>query len=191
MSSDSEKKDEELVDLLRQHDEVAFSILYERYWILLFRHANHMLKDESLAQDVLQEVFISLWSNASFLKPQTNLTAYLYKATRNRVLNILAQDKLRDEHLQHFLLFMEQKVIIPDEKLREKELMSILETELKDLPDKMREVFELSRIEQLSHQEIAEKLNITKHTVKSQINNVLKRLRNRLKILLLSCFLMF
>ena len=188
MSSDSEKKDEELVDLLRQHDEVAFSILYERYWILLFRHANHMLKDESLAQDVLQEVFISLWSNASFLKPQTNLTAYLYKATRNRVLNILAQDKLRDEHLQHFLLFMEQKVIIPDEKLREKELMSILETELKDLPDKMREVFELSRIEQLSHQEIAEKLNITKHTVKSQINNVLKRLRNRLKILLLSCF---
>ena len=138
-----------------------------------------MLKDEPSCQDILQDVFITLWRQAPKLKEDTNIAAYLYKLTRNRVLNSLAKDKLHGEHLIHFTRFIESQPVIPDELLREKELIAIMESELINLPDKMREVFELSRINQLSHQEIADQLNISTNTVKSQISNVLRRLRKR------------
>lgn len=191
MSSLLIKTDNELVLLLRKGDESAFSELYERYWGVLFRHASFMLGDESICKDVLQEVFVTLWDKAMILRTDTNIKAYLYKLVRNQVLNILAKEKTKTAHLSHFKIFIESNPTLPDEIFREKELNTIIESEIDSMPQKMKEIFELSRVHQLSHQEIAIKLDISTNTVKSQITNALKRIRRRIHAIVFFLFLIF
>ncbi|WP_431217566.1 sigma-70 family RNA polymerase sigma factor [Puia sp. P3] len=110
-----------------------------------------------------------------------SLSSYLYTSVRNRVLNRIEHKRVKDAYLFSIQRFMKEGESIIDEQLRVRELTALIEKEIAALPDKMREVFELSRREELSHKEIAEKLNISDKTVKKQVSNAIKILRNRLK----------
>ena len=173
--------DLELLSRVREGDESAFEAIYKRYYSLLYIHACKLLKEPEEAEDSIQEVFSGLWLKASQLEITVSLSAYLYAATRNRILNRIEHRKVRDAYLLSVQRFMREGTFIPDERMRERELATLIEKEIAALPEKMREVFELSRREELSHKEIAEKLNISDKTVKKQVSNALKILRGRLK----------
>ncbi len=172
--------DIELTDLLRNGDHVAYTEIYKRYWALLFRNARKMLHDDEEATDVVQEVFTLLWEKASYFHLETSLSAYLYAAVRNKIINIINRQKLKVNYLSSLSSFLEIGSSITDETIRNRELAEQIEKEIALLPPKMRQVFELSRKAHLSYKQIAEEIDISEGTVKKQVHNAIKILRLKL-----------
>jgi RNA polymerase sigma-70 factor (ECF subfamily) len=181
MSPTDLHSDLELLSRVREGDESAFEAIYKRYYSLLYIHACKLLKESGEAEDCVQEVFSGLWQKAGQLEISVSLSSYLYTSIRNRVLNRIEHKRVKDAYLFSMQRFMKEGESIIDEELRVRELTALIEKEIAALPEKMREVFELSRREELSHKEIAEKLKISDKTVKKQVSNAIKILRNRLK----------
>lgn len=177
----SELIDVELTHLLKEGNHAAFAEIYDRHWGRLYIHALKMLKDENEAKDMVQEAFIGLWNNASALNVSSSLSAYLFSSMRNKVLNQIRNNRVRTGYIDLFSHYMDTHNQTVLERMEEKELLSAIEEVIQSLPEKMKEVFELSRKDHLSHKEIAEKLGISDKTVKRQISNALSILRIRLK----------
>lgn len=190
MSVYSNFSDEELTVLLKQEDQIAFTEIYNRYWAEMYYHTFRMLKDEDSSKDVVQDVFSTLWLKSSSLNVDTKLSGHLYISVRNKVLNLLAQNKVRSDYLTSVATFVTQSAndaVLFDER----EILALVEAEIRNLPPKMREIFEMSRKENLSHKEIAEKLNISHQTVKKQVQNALKIIKNKIPILESGIFMLF
>lgn len=177
-----------LFDLMRLEDKAAFKIIYDRYFDALYAHAYKRLKDEEEARDVVQEIFTILWEKRQQIVPKGNLSGYLYTSVRNRIFNIVAHKKVAIVHLQSLQSFIDRGECQTDHLVREKELRAIIEEEIAALPDKMQEIFELSRTTYLNHKEIATVLKLSEHTVKKQISNALRILRTKLGLLALLSF---
>ena len=172
--------DNELFILLKKGDLKAFTAIHRRYYGILYIHAYKRFPDREEVKDILQELFTSLWNSREEINFNANLKAYLYTAVRNRILNVFKHQKVKSNYITSFQQFKDQFEPTADEPLRMKELISLIDAEVRELPPQMRLIFEMSRNSNLSHHEIAEKLNISPLTVKKQVNNSLKILRVRL-----------
>jgi RNA polymerase sigma-70 factor (family 1) len=180
----TELSDAELLDLLKTGEQEAFAAIYDRYWAVLYRYARRLLQDDQAAQDVVQDIFVMLWSKAPGLESGTNLPGFLYASVRNRSLKIFAHDKVHAKYLDSLEDFLAQGSTVTEDTIRVRELAARIELEVDLLPPKMREVFLLSRRDGLSHKAIAEQLDISEHTVKKQVHNATKSLRVKLGSLL-------
>lgn len=178
--------DYELLTLLRIQDHRAFTEIYRRYWPILFRHARKMLNDDVEASDVVQDIFTMMWLKSAELDINISLSSYVYTSVRNKVLTHINRSKLKTTHLNSLRDFIDRAIYSTDDWLNEKELAASIEAEVALLPTKMRAVFDLSRKEHLSYHEIAEKLQVSDHTVKKQISNVLKVLKTKFNLFLLT-----
>ncbi|MBB5441267.1 RNA polymerase sigma-70 factor (ECF subfamily) [Pedobacter sp. AK017] len=172
--------DQELTDLLKSGDRHAFTELYNRYWKLIYAHVYKMLRDEDDAKDIVQEVFGNLWIKASSIKSNINISGLMYTSARNRVFDLIEKNKVRFDYLGELAEFLSDTDSMQIETIDEKRIIEILEREIQNLPPKMRAIFELSRKENLSHREIASKLNISEQTVKKQVHNALKVIKPKL-----------
>jgi len=181
--------DAELTDRLRSGDHAAFTEIYERYFGVLYLHALKMLHNEDEVEDLLHELFTNLWIKAEDLSFAPTLSAYLYRATKNRVIDAYRSNKTRQAHFESLQTLIQTNTGNIEESLYASELAGRIEKEVARLPEKMREVFELSRKAQLSHKEIAEQLNISDKTVKKQINNAIKELRLKINSFFFSILL--
>ena len=173
-----------LVDLIRQDDEKAFSTIYKRYSMPLYVHANRFIRDREETKDILQKVFVKIWDIRNKLPTDIKLSSYLYQIVKNELINHISHSKVVDKYLESMSSYAVSYVADTDHVIRKKQLQDIIEKEIQNLPDKMREIFQLSRTQYLSHKEIAEKLGISEKTVKNQISNALNLLRNKLPLLL-------
>lgn len=180
--------DAELLSLLKDGDRNAFTEVYERYKYILHAHALNKTRDREEARDVVQEIFISLWDKRE-VTYINNLSGYLYKAVRNAILNKITHEQVREKYLDSMKAFSTEEDVQTDHRIRERQLTEFIEREIARLPAKMREIFELSRKAHLSHNEIAEKLNISGQTVSKQVSNALKILRVKLGVVIY--FLLF
>ncbi|KIO74608.1 RNA polymerase sigma 70 [Pedobacter lusitanus] len=177
----SKFSDQHLLGLLKEGDEAAFTEIYDRYWKVMYLHVFRMLRDEEEAKDVIQELFSTFWLKKETIQ-STNISGYLYVAARNKVLNLVQQNKVRSDYLTSLGSFSHEMSNVTLDQLDEKDLANALEREIAKLPDKMRIIFELSRKENLSHKEIALKLGLSDKTVKKQISNALKLIRSNLGV---------
>jgi len=182
--------DSELTDLLRLDDELAFAEIYDRYFGLLYLHAFNRVRDKEEARDVVQELFAFLWANHSSIEFKTNLSNYLYTATRNRILNVIGRKQI---HERYRLKLPEQLIapVMTDHLMRERQLTEIINKEIQALPPKMRIVFEMSRKYHMTYKEIAGKLDITEQSVRSHVKNALKVLRVKLGLITFLIFILF
>ncbi|QNK61036.1 RNA polymerase sigma-70 factor [Pedobacter sp. PAMC26386] len=180
MSVYGEFSDIELVELLKFGDRSAFTEIYNRYWSVTYAQVYKMLRDEDEAKDVIQEIFSKLWIRAADIKSSHNLAGLLYTAARNKVLNIIAQSKVRNNYATSIAAYISETDPDSIDKVDEKRLIKIIEQEIQNLPPKMREIFELSRKENLSHKEIAKKLSLSDQTVKKQVQNALKIIKPKI-----------
>lgn len=185
MADYSKLCDSELQHLLMTGDTYAFTEIYNRYKGVLHQHALNMLKDRDEAKDVLQELFTNLWVNRESIHVQSNLSGYLYTGVRNRVLTMIAHRQVESKYISSLGDFINKGEFITDHRVRERQLAELIEKEIDALPGKMREVFRLSRISNLSHKEIAEELSISEQTVRTQVRNALRLLRVKLGLLTL------
>ncbi|PTS96411.1 RNA polymerase subunit sigma-70 [Pedobacter sp. HMWF019] len=174
--------------MLKSADKAAFTELFNRYNRLLYGHAYRRLKDKEEAQDIVQEVFSSLWAKKEILAFNTNFGGYLYTAIRHKILNLLAHRQIESDYVDSLQNFLDTGSVLTDHLIREKQLKALIEKEIAALPPRMRLVFEMSRNQHLSHKAIAEELNITESTVTDQIKKALRILRPRLGAVLFILF---
>lgn len=180
MSEYKAYSDQKLVALLKEGKQAAFTEIYDRYWASMYMHVYKMLRDKEEAKDLLQDMFSLLWIKSSELKVETKLSGHLYISARNRVFNLIQKNKVKSDYLSSVAAFLSEAGTETIEKLNEKDLINAIEAEIQNLPTKMREIFELSRKENLTHKEIAEKLNLSDQTVRKQVQNALRILRPKL-----------
>lgn len=176
----SKLTDSELANFLKKGDQYAYTQIFERYNELLLRHAYRLLENRSEAGDIVQDIFLIIWQKRENIVLNTALSAYLYRAVRNRIFDLISHKKVVARYAESIGAFMEQGYTFIDDRIREKELAAIIEKEIAALPPKMREVFLLSRQEEYSYQEIAGQLNITHKTAKQQVYNAVKTLKLKL-----------
>ncbi|MCO4294228.1 RNA polymerase sigma-70 factor [Solitalea sp. MAHUQ-68] len=180
MTPYKDRTDNELVAMLKGRDQEAFTEIYNRYWATMYAHVYKMLRSQEESKDLLQDLFSSLWLKAEDINIETKLSGYLYLAARNRVFNLIQQNKVKNDYIASVMKFVSETDTSILQRLDEKELIRAIDSEIQNLPAKMREIFELSRKENLSHKEIAAKLNISDQTVRKQIQNALRILRPKI-----------
>jgi RNA polymerase sigma-70 factor (ECF subfamily) len=169
--------EDHLLNQLSCGNEIAFTEIYNLYWQELFLIANRILKDEEGAKDVVQEIFVSLWQRREDLLIE-NLKSYLFSSAKRKVLQNLRNGKIAQRHIDR--IYMLESIDSTEQGLNFAETNERLQRSMESLPDRCKEVFLLSRYEQLSHKEIAEKLKISAKTVEIHIAKALRYLRRSL-----------
>lgn len=169
-----------LFDSITKGDEQAFEKLYQLYFPRLHAFSFKIIKDNSLAKDVVQNVFIKIWethSSFSFDNPE----AFIYQMVRNASLNYIRHlkvvenlnSKVKDQYLGEELYYIDmlgnEPYILIEKELEEK-ILKVMDS----LPDKCLTVFRLSRIDGLKNREIAEKLNINIKSVEKHISKAMQ-----------------
>jgi RNA polymerase sigma-70 factor (family 1) len=190
------QSDEDLLGLLKLGDASAFRCLYERYWDKLYGIAVQRLDDRYEAEEVVQDIYVKLWKKREGLEVKTALSRYLSVAVKYEVINRLAKRAriLRTELAVEESLYLNSDHDI-HEKIDKKRLLMEIDKSIQELPGKCCIVFSLSRKEYLTHQMVAQKLNISEKMVQKHITFALKTLRakyaNFLNIFLFLFFWVF
>lgn len=175
--------DEELAELLRKGDHQAFNVIFDRFYGLLFIHSCKLLSDSDEAKDLVQDLFERLWNQRESIALNHSLSAYLYSAVRNRVINRISHFSVEHKYIESLGSFINQDSQFADHRVREREMRKMIEQEVSALPVKMKEVFELSRRDYLSYKEIALKLKISEQTVRTHIKKALRILKPKLSLI--------
>ena len=170
--------DDLLLRLLQASDEHAFRELYQRYWKKLFTTACYKLKSKEAAEEIVQNIFVSLWEKRATLQID-NLENYLFIAVKYKVINYVESLMVRQAGQKQLAgnttdESTEATIMIND-------LHAVIQQALTQLPAKTREVFTMSRFEKCSVREIARHMNLTEKAVEYHITQSLKLLRVSLK----------
>jgi RNA polymerase sigma-70 factor (ECF subfamily) len=167
--------DDELLTLLTQDDEGAFSAIYDRYWLKLYNESYKRLKDKALCADIIQDVFADLWLNRGH-KQIENLAAYLFTAVRYRIFSLYKKEKMTGV-FKASIEAMAAAVSDPDSIFFEKEIRECITIWLNMQPEKRKQVFNMKFAQNLSTREISEMLHVSQKTVQNQFTTSIKQLR--------------
>lgn len=160
-------------------DKGAFEQVFKQYYQPLCNYAGPLLKDFDEAEEVVQNVFYTMWSKRESLEITTSLKAYLYRAVHNDCLNKLKHLKVRAHYAADYK--HTQQEVDHSSSLVEKELSQQIQQAIDELPEQCGQVFRLSRFEHLKYQEIAERMGLSVKTVENHMGRALRLLRERLK----------
>ncbi|MCH2080891.1 MAG: RNA polymerase sigma-70 factor [Saprospiraceae bacterium] len=172
--------DQELLHLFKTDGDQAMKLLFGNYYGFICNVIFKVLPDKVLVEDIAQEVFYEVWRRKDRLKISTTISAYLKRAAINRTLNYIRDQKIKfDEEEKIDLAYSSAPKA--QQQVEAKEMEQMINAAIDSLPERCRIVFALSRFEEMSYQEIADKLNISIKTVENQISKALKVLRIKLK----------
>ena len=167
----------DLLLLIKEGNYAAFDEIYNRHWNGLFSSAYNILRDKPACMDLLQDIFVWFWENR--LKWElTSCKGYLLTAVKFKTANYIRHGKIKDLVIHQLTSF--EISYNEDHELEVKQLQEFINTIAAQLPERCREIFQLSRYGYLSNKEIASKLNISEKTVENQITIALSRLRKQL-----------
>ena len=165
-----------------------FEKLFREHFKPLCGFAIKYVKDLDDAKEVVHDVFVVVWRKLDSLGPDINYKSYLYTSVRNRCLNFIRDRR----NLVKFDKVVEETLISEThDPLETSELEREIEMAIDTLPDKCRQIFKLSRFEELRYSEIAQKMNISVKTVEAQMSKALRILRERLAPFLSLIFFMW
>lgn len=157
----------------------TFEEVFHAYYKALVVYARTILKDTDEAEDIVQQVFITIWEKRSSMEVHTSLRALLYKSVHNACLNKIKQQAVRTKYAadaQHNIPKM-----AADDGIQQKELQKSIEMALSTLPEQCGRIFRMSRFDQLKYQEIADQLGLSVKTVENQMGKALKIMKEQLK----------
>lgn len=172
--------DRELLARLRASETSAFDAIFRANYALLVRVAEAMLRERASAEEIAQDVMLELWRRRESLDVTESVRGYLLQATRNRSLNVLRHRAIEWRSEPH-LTDGVSRLPSTDAAVREREIEVAIHAAIGELPDRCRQVFELSRMDGLKYAEIAARLGISVKTVEVQMGKALRILRERLR----------
>lgn len=165
-----------LLRQIKEDDEAAFKYLFDTYFTAVYRLAFFYLKKDTIAEEIALDVFTALWEKRKMIEIKLSMKAYLLASARNRTLNYL-RDHEQDLAIDNLSPF---DSAIEEYPLEMKELEQLINEAICALPDKCREVFLKSRMDNQSNKEIAADMSITVKTVEAQITKALKHIKAHL-----------
>ncbi len=168
----------------------SFNYFFDYYYSGLCIYAKNFTGDLDISEEVVQDVFVRFWEKRQNIEIESSVRFYLFRTVYNQCMNLLKHKKIERNYIQNQKnrednLYEEQWSLYNETELRQ-----ALDNAISKLPERCREVFVLSRFENLKNKEIAEKLGITEKTVENQINKALRVLKTELKDFL-PLFLMY
>jgi RNA polymerase sigma-70 factor, Bacteroides expansion family 1 len=167
----------ELIALMKQGRREAFNEIYGRYWLKLYIAAVKRLRSKDDAKDIVQDLFISLWTKRETLIINSSLSCYLFTAIKYKVINHIQSNIVKRNYLDSLNDALRDYDNSTHEIISKNDLEVFINSKVEHLSPKVKEVFELSRKENLSINEIAEKLHTSDQTVKNQLSKALKILK--------------
>ncbi|GAB3906742.1 RNA polymerase sigma-70 factor [Mucilaginibacter boryungensis] len=170
----------ELLKMLSNGSQEAFALIYNKYSEKLLMYVGKVIKDEVAAQDIVQDLFITVWQRRLEMEKVESLGAYLTTSARYKAFTYIRNNLYKQNFAASISAYLESYDNSLQETLQARELETLIDQEIERLPERMRAVYIMSRKEHFSHKEIAEKLNIADTTVKKQIGKVLKQFKLRL-----------
>ena len=173
--------DEELVVLLQEGKDRAFDELYMRYRDALVGFVCQRMKSIDVSQEIVQEVFTTIWERRRVLVIQKKFSSYVYTSVRYVTLDYIKSHAITDEYVQEVVEAVSPQSNSTEDYIFHEELQEALEKSTDLLPKKAKEVFILSRFKNYTNKEISEELNISTETVKYHIAYALKFMRVNLK----------
>lgn len=175
-----ELKDILLIEGLGRRDKIVFDYIFNYYYSSLCAFSMQYLNDRSAVEDLVQDFFVSLWIDAPQHNIHSSLKTYLFASIKNRCLDFQKHQKVLEKYKTFILFSTKPDDDSTDHYFAESELRQAIQKSLGKLSPRCREIFELSRLNGLSNQEISTQLGISKRTVELQISNALKILRKEL-----------
>jgi RNA polymerase sigma-70 factor (ECF subfamily) len=172
--------DTQLLTAIGQGDERIFEQVFRKYYAGLCAYGRSILHDADEAEEIVQNVFVSIWEKREEIEITQSLKSYLYRAVHNHCLNRIKHQKVRDEHQQYALHYQEVSYESVSQTVYKNELEKQLAKAIEKLPEQCRIIFKLSRFDELRYQEIADQLGLSVKTVENQIGKALKILRTEL-----------
>jgi RNA polymerase sigma-70 factor (ECF subfamily) len=185
--------EQELLEAIRHDNEKAFEEIFNRYWSKVYRTAYSLVRSREVTQEIVQGLFISLWDRRASIVVN-NLLSYLTMAARNRALDVIESQLVRQKHWDYYKRFIPQQACTTEQDIAFNELAVAIEEKLELLPEKSKRVFMLNRIEGRSVQEIANLLNLSEKAIQYHLTKSTKELRLHLKDYIISvviCFYLF
>lgn len=183
-------RDYEILKGINQSNSKSFDLLFECYYNSLCNYVASIIKNNEIAEDIIQDLFATIWINRKNNSINT-LKSYLYRSAYNASLDYLKHSKI-ENHFQNEKA--NQLMVSYEDSVELYEVIELLEESIEQLPEQCKLIFKLSRFENLKYREIAQKLDITENTVDTQIRRALKNLKVKLKdylIIFILIYLMF
>jgi len=164
-----------------------FEALFRQYYLTLCHIAHGYVRDQMAIEEIVNDVFIKFWDNRSQIVIHSSVKDYLFKSTRNACIDYLRANRKYKQQTSHI---DEQQIVCatladldenPLDYLITRETGQRIMKAIDELPERYRLTFKLRRIDELSYDEIAETMSITKNTVKSNLRDAMAILREKLK----------
>ncbi len=174
-----EIQEHSIPSLLAKKSEPAFEQVFKKYFKSLHAYAFSLIKDETEAEEMVQQVFFKLWERSEKLSLSGSLAAYLYRAVHNESMNYLKHQQVRVRHRLHVVHRMKDAAT-EETGINTRQLEARYQEALDELPEQCRTIFQLSRFEELKYRDIAERLGISIKTVENQMGKALRILRIKL-----------
>ena len=172
-------EDNQLFLAVKEGDKKAFDTLFLRYYPMLCAYAKQFVDLED-GKEIVQDVMVWFWENKEMQTFDTSLKNYLFKSVRNRCLTLINRNEIKKRIHEKIQVYMEQLHEDPDFYIVE-ELAGKIEAAISRLPESYKEAFKLNRFQNMTYNEIAQKLGVSPKTVDYKIQQALKILRHELK----------
>lgn len=173
--------DKDLFLELKQGKVSVFKRIYDDYWYDLYRYAYNIVRDKGVSEEIVQETFFSLWNKRQKLQVDRSMRAYLFTAVKYQTISHIRAAKVRTNYAAGFAWFESTMVDNSNEEnIHFSDLKRHIEVETAKLPEKCRQIFQMSRNEHQSVQAISDMLNLSHKTVENQLSKALKHLRSSL-----------
>lgn len=171
--------DFDLFDRIKQRDRSAFNTLFRKYYTALCRFSFATCLSQEDSEESVQEMFVNLWEKAPTIDISISVKAYLYTSTRHHTLNAIQKQQTELRHLNEY---SEQvNTVDQTEERQDAEISELIQSGVRTLPDKCREIFILCKQEGLTYEEISAYLNVSEKTVDNQMGIALRKLREFLR----------
>lgn len=170
-----------LLKQLQKGNEKAFTSLFRKYYKDLVLFAGYFLSEKDVCEDIVQTVFVNVWDKRKDLNYKVSFKSFLLTSVKNNCLDELRHRKVVTEFQNNYNIFDNSLNLSTEHAVLYSELNSNLNKGLSLLPEKQREVFEMSRLQGIKYKEIAQQLNISERTVEDRMAKTMKILLSYLK----------
>lgn len=168
----------ELLAAIRDGDHQAYDQFYLDTVDLMFDFINLLLHSQTEAEEICQQIYVRIWEARQSIDPAGNFRGYLYKMAKTAAFKHLEHKKVENKYLHYKQHDAPEFGASPDEWVITREIALLIKISLDNMPEQRRKVFEMSRNEGLSYEEIAKRLNISNATVRSHISHAIKELKD-------------
>ncbi len=172
--------DSEIIGRIRQGDEREFESLFRSSYVPLVRYARTLIRDHDTAEEIVQDLFFTIWKDRKKLQIESSLNGYLYRAVHNRCLHYINHIKVVEKYARETAFSETEINETPSDILNYSDLQAKIAGIIERLPEKCGKIFCMSRFEGLKYSEIAQKLSVSVKTVEANMGRALKEFRKAL-----------